>query len=40
MAWGIVVLVVVILVDRGIIERVDRAAHRWRGSIASFGAKA
>jgi NitT/TauT family transport system permease protein len=40
MAWGIVVLVVVILVDRGIIERVDRVAHRWRGSIASFGAKA
>jgi ABC-type nitrate/sulfonate/bicarbonate transport system permease component len=40
MAWGVVVLVVVILVDRGIIERVDRAAHRWRGSIASFGAKA
>jgi ABC-type nitrate/sulfonate/bicarbonate transport system permease component len=40
MAWGVVVLVVVILVDRGIIERVDRAAHRWRGAIASFGAKA
>lgn len=38
MAWGIVVLVVVIAVDRGIVERVDRAAHRWRGSIASFGA--
>jgi NitT/TauT family transport system permease protein len=40
MAWGIVVLVVVIAVDRGIIERIDRAAHRWRGSIASFGATA
>jgi ABC-type nitrate/sulfonate/bicarbonate transport system permease component len=40
MAWGVVVLVVVIVVDRGIIERIDRAAHRWRGSIASFGATA
>jgi ABC-type nitrate/sulfonate/bicarbonate transport system permease component len=39
MAWGVVVLIVVIVVDRGIIERIDRAAHRWRGSIASFGAK-
>jgi len=40
MAWGVVVLVVVIVVDRGIIERIDRAAHRWRGSITSFGATA
>jgi ABC-type nitrate/sulfonate/bicarbonate transport system permease component len=39
MAWGIVVLVVVIAFDRGVIERIDRAAHRWRGSMASFGAK-
>lgn len=39
MAWGVVVLVVVIAVDRGVIERIDRAAHRWRGTIASFGAK-
>lgn len=38
MAWGVVVLVVVIAIDRGIIERIDRAAHRWRGAIASFGA--
>jgi ABC-type nitrate/sulfonate/bicarbonate transport system permease component len=40
MAWGVVVLIVVIVVDRGIIERVDRAAHKWRSAIASFGAKA
>jgi NitT/TauT family transport system permease protein len=40
MAWGIVVLVVVIAIDRGIIERIDRRVHAWRGSIASFGAKA
>jgi ABC-type nitrate/sulfonate/bicarbonate transport system permease component len=40
MAWGVVVLVVVIAIDRGIIERIDRRVHAWRGSIASFGAKA
>ncbi|HWL48602.1 MAG TPA: ABC transporter permease subunit [Acidimicrobiia bacterium] len=39
MAWGIVVLVVVILVDRGIIERIDKAVHKWRGSVGDFGAK-
>ena len=39
MAWGIVVLVVVILVDRGIIERIDRSVHKWRGSIGDFGAR-
>jgi NitT/TauT family transport system permease protein len=39
MAWGIVVLVVVIAIDRGVIERIDRAVHRWRGTMASFGAK-
>lgn len=38
MAWGIVVLVVVIAIDRGVIERIDRRVHAWRGSIASFGA--
>jgi len=27
-------------VCRGVIERIDRAAHRWRGSISSFGATA
>lgn len=40
MAWGIVVLVVVIVFDRGIIERIDRAVHKWRGSVGGFGAKA
>jgi NitT/TauT family transport system permease protein len=38
MAWGIVVLVVVIVVDRGIIEPIDRAVHKWRGSVGDFGA--
>lgn len=39
MAWGVIVLMVVIAMDRGIIERVDRRAHRWRASIASFGSR-
>ena len=38
MAWGIVVLVVVIVVDRGIIERIDKAVHKWRGAVGDFGA--
>jgi ABC-type nitrate/sulfonate/bicarbonate transport system permease component len=38
MAWGIVVLVVVIIVDRGIIERIDQRVHRWRQSVGDFGA--
>jgi ABC-type nitrate/sulfonate/bicarbonate transport system permease component len=38
MAWGIVVLVVVIIVDRGIIERIDQKVHRWRQSVGDFGA--
>lgn len=40
MGWGLIVLVIVITVDRGIIERIDRAAHRWRGRVGSFGASA
>jgi ABC-type nitrate/sulfonate/bicarbonate transport system permease component len=38
MAWGIVVLVIVIVVDRFFIERIDRSAHKWRGSVSDFGA--
>ena len=37
MGWGLMVLVVVITADRGIIERVDRSVHRWRGRITGFG---
>jgi ABC-type nitrate/sulfonate/bicarbonate transport system permease component len=37
MGWGVVVLIVVITIDRGVIERIDRSVHRWRGSITSFG---
>ena len=32
MGWGIVVLVVVITLDRGVIERIDRRVHAWRGA--------
>ena len=32
------VLIVVITIDRGVIERIDRKVHRWRSSITSFGA--
>lgn len=38
MGWGLIVLVIVIVFDRGIIERIDRRAHRWRARIESFGA--
>jgi len=38
MGWGVVVLIVVITIDRGVIERIDRSVHRWRGGITSFGA--
>jgi NitT/TauT family transport system permease protein len=38
MGWGVVVLIVVITIDRGAIDRIDRAAHRWRGQITGFGA--
>ena len=38
MAWGIVVLVVVIIVDRVIIERIDQRVHKWRQSVGDFGA--
>jgi hypothetical protein len=30
--------VVVITIDRGVIERIDRKVHRWRARITSFGA--
>ena len=37
MGWGVIVLCVVITVDRGVVERIDHAVHRWRGRITSFG---
>lgn len=38
MAWGIVVLVIVIVVDRIFIEKIDRSAHKWRATVSDFGA--
>ena len=35
MGWG-VILFVVITLDRGIIERVDRAVHRWRADLTEL----
>ncbi len=37
MGWGVIVLVIVITVDRGILERLDRYAHRWRPEVGGFG---
>lgn len=37
MAWGIVVLVIVIIIDRVFIEKIDRSAHKWRGAVSDFG---
>jgi ABC-type nitrate/sulfonate/bicarbonate transport system permease component len=39
MGWGIVVLAVVIALDRGVIERIDRRVHAWRGAVTVFGAR-
>jgi ABC-type nitrate/sulfonate/bicarbonate transport system permease component len=39
MGWGLVVLIVVIVVDRGVIERIDQRVHRWRGEVGGFGAR-
>jgi ABC-type nitrate/sulfonate/bicarbonate transport system permease component len=38
MGWALIVLVIVITIDRGIIERVDRRVHRWRGEVGGFSA--
>jgi ABC-type nitrate/sulfonate/bicarbonate transport system permease component len=40
MGWTLVILIFVITVDRGIIERIHGRVHRWRGSIGGFGAGA
>jgi ABC-type nitrate/sulfonate/bicarbonate transport system permease component len=38
MGWALVILIFVITVDRGIIERIHRRVHRWRGTVGGFGA--
>lgn len=37
MAWALVITVVVIFIDRVIIEHIDRRVHRWRGAVGGFG---
>ena len=37
MAWGVIILLFVITVDRLVLERLVRKAHQWRSGIASFG---
>ena len=39
MGWGLVVLAVVIALDRGVIERIDRRVHAWRGAVTEFGVR-
>jgi NitT/TauT family transport system permease protein len=38
MGWGVIILVFVITVDRAILERLIRRAHRWRAGITGMGA--
>jgi len=37
MGWALIIIVIIIGFDRGVIERIDRRAHKWRGSIGDFG---
>jgi NitT/TauT family transport system permease protein len=37
MGWALIIIAIILLFDRGVIERIDRAAHKWRGSIEGFG---
>jgi ABC-type nitrate/sulfonate/bicarbonate transport system permease component len=38
MGWALIIIVLIIVFDRGVIERIDRRVHRWRGGIGGFGA--
>lgn len=37
MGWALIIIFIIIAFDRGVIERIDRRAHRWRGRIEGFG---
>lgn len=39
MGWALIIIVIIIVFDRGVIERIDRRAHKWRGNIEGFGTK-
>ncbi len=38
MGWALIIIVLIIVFDRGVIERIDRRVHRWRDGIEGFGA--
>jgi NitT/TauT family transport system permease protein len=38
MGWALIIIVIILVFDRGVIERIDRAVHRWRGEMGGFGA--
>lgn len=38
MGWAVVIIVIVIVVDRVFLERIDRRVHRWRGAVGGFSA--
>jgi NitT/TauT family transport system permease protein len=40
MAWGIIILAIIITIDRGVLERLDQAIHRYRAGIRGFGKSA
>lgn len=37
MAWALIMVVVIVFIDRVIIDRIDRRVHRWRGEVGGFG---
>jgi ABC-type nitrate/sulfonate/bicarbonate transport system permease component len=37
MGWALIIIAIIIVFDRGVIERVDRRAHKWRSRIEGFG---
>lgn len=39
MGWALVIIVIVIILDRVLMDRIDRHVHRWRGAIAGFGGR-
>jgi NitT/TauT family transport system permease protein len=38
MGWGVIILMVVITVDRAVLERIVRRADRWRSGLVGLGA--
>ena len=39
MGWAVVIIVIVLVVDRMFLERLDRRVHRWRGAVGGFSAR-